>query len=273
MAIFAGKFPFMRLALTALFFLLLVSACVPIRNLVPLQSDDVNRKDLPKDTVVRTRPLSLKEYRIQPQDQLSIVVETLTPDDYNFLKQLNPNVQAMGMNSGMTGNRGMMGYYVDSGGNVDLPVLGQVQLAGQTLKEAETTLQTALKNLLREPVVRVRIMNFRFVFAGEVNGVITSPSPRISFMEALAQAGGFTELSDRANVKIIRQKGEMAEVLYVNLLREETLSSPNFWLQQNDIIIVPPLRQRTARIYATQNVGLFFSLLSLLVATANLITR
>ena len=86
-------------------------------------------------------------------------------------------------------------------------------------------------------------------------------------------AGGFTELSDRQNIKIIRQKEDKAEIFYVNLLEEEFLSSPNFWLEQNDIVIIRPLRQRTARQYLFQNIGLFLSLSTLVVSAANLISR
>lgn len=256
-----------------LLFTILSAGCVPISKLVPLQSGDVHEKNIPLDTVVRTRPLALKEYRIQPQDQLSIMVETLTPDEFNFLKQLNPNMMRAGSSGGMAGGMGGSGYYVDARGNVEMPVLGPVHMAGLTLMEAEQAMRTALKDLLRDPVVRVRILNFRFVFAGEVNGMVVSPSPRISMMEALAQVGGFTEMSDRSNVKIIRQRGDTAEVLYVNLLDERSISSPNFWLQQNDIIIVSPLRQRTARTYLIQNVGLVVSLLTLGLTTFNFLTR
>ena len=262
----------LRLSLLLLIFGV-VTGCVPVSKLVPLQSGDLHVKNMPLDTVVRTRPLALKEYRIQPQDQLSIMVETLTPDEFNFLKQLNPNMSRMGGNMGGNMGGGGIGYYVDARGNVEMPVLGPVHLSGLTLLEAEHHLRLALKDLLRDPVVRVRILNFRFVFAGEVNGLVVSPSPRISIMEALAQVGGLTELSDRSNIKIIRQKGDSAEVLYVNVLDEKIISSPNFWLQQNDIVIVSPLRQRTARTYLTQNIGLFVSLITLGLTTINFLTR
>ena len=248
---------------------LVFASCVPIRKLVPLQSGEMDRQTITRDTVLRTRPLTLKEYRIQPQDQLSINVETLTPDEYNFMKQLEPTGgRTMG---GMQG--GVLGYYVQSNGSVVLPVLGDVPLVGLTLFQAEGKIKELLKPLLRDPVVRVRILNFRFVFTGEVNTQITSPWPRISIVEAISMAGGLTEMSDRENIKIIRQRGAQADVLYVNLLREDLVSSPNFWLQQNDIIVVPPLRQRTARQYFTQNLSIVVSTLTLLLTTITLITR
>lgn len=249
---------FWLVALAAIF-----SSCVPNKQYVLLQKDDLNKRDLATDTVLRSYQLQLADYKIQPQDQLSIDIETLTPDEYNFIKELNPK----------QGSGGLMtaGYLVNNEGNVTFPVLGKVKLAELTLFEAEEKMQGVLKDLLRDPVVRIRVINFRFTFVGEINRQVTSPSPRISMMEALAMAGGLTELSNRENIKIIRQRGDQADVYYVNMLKEDFVSSPNFYLQQNDIIVVSALKQRPFRLYWTQNLGLFISTVSLVFLVINLV--
>ena len=246
----------------------ILCSCVPNRKFVPLQSGDVNRKDLIKDSVLRTHPLSLPLYRIKPHDQLSITVETLTPDEFNFLKQLNPVLNQQNSGSGMMG----IGYFVDKDGYIALPVIGKISISGLTIDEAQEKLVNTLKSTLRDPFVLIRILNYRFTFSGEINAQVTAPTPRISVLEGITMAGGFTDLSDRENLKILRQKGDKMEVLYVNLLDENFVESPNFWLQQNDIIIVPPLKQRTARQYLTQNVGLVVSLVTLVLTTINILT-
>ena len=256
----------------SLLYCLLLASCVPNTRFVPLQFGDVKTRKLPLDTVVRVRNFSFKEYRIKPGDQLSVNIETLTPDEYNFVKQLNPANNAGGMGGGMM-NQGLFGYFVDKNGQIQFPVLGYVTLQGLTMLEAETRMKELLLPLLKDPVVRIRILNYRFVFAGEVSGIVTAPTPRMSLLEAVNMAGGFTELSDRQNIKIIRQKEDKAEIFYVNLLEEEFLSSPNFWLEQNDIVIIRPLRQRTARQYLFQNIGLFLSVSTLVITAANLISR
>jgi hypothetical protein len=57
----------------------LISSCVTNKKYVYLQKDDVNVKDLPKDTIVRTYDLQKYEYRIQPEDNISVRFESLTP--------------------------------------------------------------------------------------------------------------------------------------------------------------------------------------------------
>ncbi len=241
----------------------IISSCVPNKQYVLLQKDDLNKKDLPTDTIQRSYQLQLTNYKIQPQDQLSINIVTLTPDEYNFIKELTPQ------SGGASG--GGMGWTVDNEGSVTFPVLGKVKLSGLSLFEAEEKLKEVLKDLLRDPVVRIRVINFRFTFVGEINRQVTAPSPRISMMEALAMAGGLTELSNRENIKIIRQRGDQADVFYVNMLKEDFVSSPNFYLQQNDIVVVSALKQRPFRLYWTQNLSLFVSTVSLLILVVNLV--
>jgi len=238
---------------------MLIASCVPTNKYVLLQKNDLGKKDMPLDTVLRTYQLQLSNYKIQPQDQLSVNVETLTPDEYNFIKQLNPSVGG-GMAGGMIG-----GYFVDNQGNVDFPVIGKVKLSGLSVFDAEERMKEVLKDQLRDPIVRIRLLNFRFTFIGELNRQVTSFNPRISIAEAIAQAGGLPEFANRENLKIIRQRGDKADVFYVNLLDEAFVSSPHFYLQQNDIIVVSTLNQKQTRTYLTQNMSLVLSVTSFML--------
>jgi polysaccharide export outer membrane protein len=69
----------------SLLVLVLISSCVPNRKYVYLQKNDVNKKDVPLDTLLRSYDLNIHEYAIQPLDILSIRIESLTPDDYDFI--------------------------------------------------------------------------------------------------------------------------------------------------------------------------------------------
>jgi polysaccharide export outer membrane protein len=113
-------------------------------------------------------------------------------------------------------------------------------------------------------VVRVRMLNFRFTVLGEVNGeqTVVSYNTRLTMMEAIGLSGGFGELADRSLVKVVRQNGDQVEIYYLDLLQEEFLESPHYYVQQNDIIIVPPLKQRTFRTYWVGNIGIITATLS-----------
>lgn len=245
---------------------IIFSACVPNRKLVYLQDDDLKRrKEIPKDTVLRVHRLAIKEYRIQPLDILNINFETLSDenDAFDFLAKLSPQ-QRSGGGGSSAGNPALTGIIVNSEGIIEYPVLGKIPLKGLTLFQAQDSIRKIAAQYVPDVVVRVRMLNFRFTILGEVNGesTVTSNNTRLTMMEAIGLAGGLSELADRSHVKVIRQKGENSEVFYLNLLDEDLVESPNYFVQQNDVIVVPPLKQRPFRRYFSTNLAVVTSALS-----------
>ena len=90
-------------------------------------------------------------------------------------------------------------------------------------------------------------------------------------MEAIGLAGGLGELADLKKVKVARQHENTVRVHYVNLLEEEFIESPYYYVHPNDVIVVPPLKQRPFRNYFGENLALIVSTLSLLILVLNLI--
>jgi polysaccharide biosynthesis/export protein len=241
--------------------LLFLGSCVPVKKLIYFQNDDLKHRDrIPKDTVLRTHKLNIQEYRIQPLDMLSINFETLSDesDAFDFLSKIAPQGRATGSSSASAG------IMVDTYGEIEYAVLGKIKVSGLTIFEAKALIQNIASKYLPNVIVRIRMLNFRFTLLGEVGGeqVATSSNPRLTMSEAIGMAGGFSELADRSNVKVIRQKGDSVQVYYVNLLEEKFLESEYYYVQQNDVIIVPPLKQRTFKKYFTSNMGIVSSIIS-----------
>lgn len=254
--------------------LLIMASCVPNKKLVYLQHDDLHDKNLPKDSVTRSYDMQREPYRIQPEDILMVTFNSLTDNDYDFFKKVEPQMQGGGGGGG-----GLLfalrGELVDIDGNIFFPIVGKIKVAGLTVYEIQDKLQSIANKYLDEPVVRVRLVNFRATFLGEVRreGVFTSVNPQISVMEAIGSMGGLTEMADRRNVKIIRQINGENHVFYIDLLKEAYLHSDFFWLHQNDIIVVPPLKQRTFATYSRQNIAIFASTISAALLVVNLIVN
>lgn len=247
-------------------------ACVPSKKLVYYQKDDLKRrKEIPKDTVLRSHHLSFQEYKIQPLDLLSINFETLSEenDAFDFLSKISPQTR-QSVNAAL-----LNGIMVDTNGEIEYAVLGKIRVGGLTLFQAKDLIQSIASKYLPDVIVRIRMLNFRFSILGEVNTeqVVVATNPRLTLSEAIGLAGGLGELADRSHIKIIRQRGDSTQILYLNLLEEELLESPNYYVQQNDVIIVPPLKQRTFRRYFTNNLSIITTTISFAVLIITLSNR
>ncbi len=256
------------------FLMILLSACVSNKKVVYMQKDDLKQKEVPLDTVVREYAILPFEYRVQAQDVLSIKVESLTKEEYNFFNlstigdgvnnnQLNPN------------NAAISGELVDDEGYILFPVVGKIKVAGLTIFEAQSTIQSVAEEYLENPIVSVRLLNFRYTLLGEVNEerTVNTFNNRISIVEAIGMTAGLTDLADRSKIKLIRQVDNATQVHYLNLLDEDIMNSPYYYVHQNDIIIVPPLKQRPYRKYFGQNIGFLLSSLSTVLLAINLLTN
>ena len=255
-----------------LFFLvviILLSSCVSNRKYVYLQKGDLGI-NAQKNTVVRNYAIDSFVYKVQPNDILSVKVKSLTDKEFDFFADYGGSNQSGNLSNSASAL--LIGELVDDEGNIPLPVLGSVKVGGLSVLEIQDTLQRIATRYFESPVVKVRLLNYRITILGEVNkeGSVTLGNNRVSLLEAVGLAGGLGELADRANVKLIRQNGNEAEVIYLNLLDETLVNSPYYYVYQNDVLIVPPLKQRPFRKYFGQNVALFVSSVSILLLAFNL---
>lgn len=245
---------------------LVLSSCVPNRKYIYLQHQDSKSKDLPKDSVIRNYSIIPFDYRIQPHDAIFIRFESATDEEFDFLAQGQQG--AMNVAQTLT----LVSELVNESGEINFPVIGKVKVAGLTIFEIEQKLQNLANQYLEAVKVRARLVNFRFTVLGEVNveGTVTTFNNRVTLPEALGLAGGLGELADRSKIKIIRQHGDNVEVAYLNVLDENLINSPYYYINQNDILIVPALSQRPYRKYFGQNLSVILSSVSVLLLVINL---
>ncbi|WP_232835087.1 polysaccharide biosynthesis/export family protein [Pleomorphovibrio marinus] len=203
-------------------------------------------RDLHKEGANTEKIKNALESRIQPIDLLSITVSTLNPES-NIL--FNSGViSSIGSSAGQGSTPSQLneGYRVDNNGEINFPVLGKIKLAGLTLEEASDKMIQLLEKEARNPIVNIKIMNFRITVVGEVNNPSTIPVPseKINIIEAIGLAGDMTPFGKRENILLMREVGEDRTTVRLNLNDKAILDSPFFYLQQNDIIYVEPDKAR-----------------------------
>lgn len=187
--------------------------------------------------------------KIQTDDVLFIMVrafEQETADPFNLFA----GAGMQSMNQLAINNPSLSGYLVDSEGNIDIPVLGRLNVRGKTVEETKVMIGEKLKPYLNDPVVLIRFLNFRFTVLGEVKSprTISVPGERMTILEALGQAGDLTPYSNREKIMVIRENNGAREFGYINIHSPEVFQSPYFYLQQNDIVYVEPIPEAVATV-------------------------
>ena len=171
----------------------------------------------------------------------------------------------------------MQTYLVDNNGCIEFPVVGTLEVGGLTKSQCEKLIHDKIQrymNAEENPVVTVRMSNYKISVIGEVNrpGMFTVGNEKINIFEALAQAGDLTIYGMRERVKLIREdaKGHK-DVFTLNLNDAEIINSPYYYLQQNDIVYVEPNKVKAQNSTVGQTTTLWFSATSILISLTSLL--
>ncbi|MDR0681235.1 MAG: polysaccharide biosynthesis/export family protein [Dysgonamonadaceae bacterium] len=257
-----------------LFCLLLIgiSSCTSYKKVPYLQTKEKS-KEIELSSFYRENTV-----RFQPDDVLSITINVVGEQSvaYDFNLPLQP--------SGTTDNSsesfvdqgvGRQTYMVNKDGKIDFPVLGMVRVSGYTQAELEQFIKDSLRKYLKvDPVVTVRLMNFRISVLGEVNrpGQYSINKDHINILEVLSLAGDMTIYGKRDDVWLIREMpdGEV-KMLSVDVSNMQVVSSPHFYLQQNDMLYVVPNRMRAQAADISPQLGTVISVASFLISVGSFV--
>lgn len=224
-----------NLYFTVLSLCIFLSACAPTRRETYVRAS--KNSDTGSSYVVTPfQDEQDYQYQLRPNDIISIRVASSTASEFNFLSYQNE--QQMGATT--SNNPLLSGFEVEVDGTIFLPVIGKVEVAGLTLDEARSKIQSIVSELLESPTVEIKLLSFRVTVIGEVEkeGTLMVYYSKLSLLDAIAQAGGLTDFSDPETVKIIRNHNDSLEVAYVNILEEDFLTSPYYYLQPEDVVSV-----------------------------------
>lgn len=216
------------------------------------------------------------DVKIEPDDELFISVNSLVPSAtaaYN-LPLSNPAAQG---NLGMTEQPRQTTYKVRADGCITMPVLGTLHVAGLTTAQLAEKVTRLVEKDVEDPVVKVELINFRINVLGEVNhpGSRNVNRYRYSILDAIADAGDLTPYGERSNVILVREENGKRSYHTFNLNDVSTLSSPYFYLQQNDVVYVEPnaIRKDNAKYnqYSSYKISVISTVVSACSVVASLV--
>jgi polysaccharide export outer membrane protein len=239
---------------TAVVILLSLSSCVSKKEVIYFQ----NVKDF--ETMVDTDSFTPK---FKVNDIVTIFVSTF---DLEAAKPFNLFIEGGGRN----GQPQLIDYLVDIEGNIDYPVLGKIKLLGLTVQEVQILFKEKLSLYLKDPIVNIRIQNFRVSVLGEVrsSGRYDVSGERITILEAIALAGDLTIKGNRENVLVMRDFNGAKTYTRVDLTSKELFNSPVYYLTQNDVVYVQPNNSAISNASGDSRIGTIISITSFLITTA-----
>ena len=159
-------------------------------------------------------------------------------------------------------------YLVDAGGHIQFPVIGQLKVVGSTTMELTEKLKTIIEDYIKNPIINIRMTNFRVTVLGQVKapGTYLVPNERITIVEAIGLAGDLEIHGKRKNVMLIREQNGKRMFVNIDLTNKELFSSPYFFLSQNDVIYVEPNKVQVNASAVGANTGVIISVTSIILS-------
>ncbi|MDG1148537.1 MAG: polysaccharide biosynthesis/export family protein [Crocinitomicaceae bacterium] len=255
----------LKLSYSFLFFILfLLASCQTRKKLVYFQKEMIGEAQTNFTPTLKT------------DDFISIIVAGDNPEVVAVFNLPPILGNAGNVNNGyVQGNNEKSGYLIDANGNIQLPILGSIEIAGLNRMEATEMLREKLKAYVNNPVVNIQILNFKVTVLGEVKkpGSFKVPNERITILEAIGLAGDLKITGVRNNVLVIRDNNGKKQEFRVNLTENTLFNSPVYYLQQNDVVYIEPnaAARSNSTIWKTTG-SVFISLTSLIITTITLIS-
>lgn len=187
--------------------------------------------------------------------------------------------------AGGAGAAGATTFKVRSNGKIKMPVLGELDVLGLTVKQAEELLEEKFKQYFVNPFVILEITNKRiYLFRGGVSAnIVTLENENTTLFEVLAKAGGVAGGTGSSNaassnggggamnyankIKIIRGDLKKPDIYLVDLSKIDGLKDADIVMQANDIVYIEPVINYPYTITSdiTSFTGLITSILSIAV--------
>jgi len=231
--------------------ILFLASCASSKELVYFGDNDVQK--------VKANLLNY-EPEIQPGDELNINVSALNTEaaiPFNLYEASN-NISIPRP----------ITYIVGLDGKINFPVIGKVLVGGDTTQKISYKLATLIAPYIKNPIVNIRLVNFKISVLGEVRnpGTYAVPDERISILAAIGLAGDLTIQGKRNNVLLIREKDGKRSFVTIDLTNKELFNSPYYYLAQNDVLYITPNKVKINSSAVGANSSIIISSVSTLIS-------
>ncbi len=230
----------------------------------------VYMQDTANHEILEALPDSITEYQVKPGDILYVSIKSMNAEvNALFNPEAGMSTQSYNSFQKFTTPQGayLYGFEVDKDGNLRLPILGLIPVAGNPQSEIEAIVQAQADKYLKDAIVKVKLLNYMVTVLGEVKnpGVYYNYNNNFTLLSALGMANGNTDFADIKKVTIIRPMESGKKVIKLDLSNKESWMSEAFYLYPNDYVFVEPDKHKNFQLNS-QAYSLMFSSFSILLA-------
>ncbi len=243
----------------------ILSSCVSLKKSTYLQGDYAKALAEIEDAYQPTK----SDYLIKPNDNLYIRVTSTDERTSAFLNFDTRNTNGR-IDTPMAAT--LAGYRVNMDGSINFPFIGKIYIAGLTLAEVRDKIHVAVSKYLEDSSVDVKLLNDNISIIGEVNepGRFLLYAEEINLLEAISMAGDMTDYANRKEIRLIRNDGDIPQIIKINTLDDNIMFSPYFYLKPGDIVYVAPRRLKSWQLSSTPiNLTLTFLNTAILIYTVS----
>lgn len=215
------------------------------------------------------------EVKIQPDDLLMIIVSAEDPEiAIPFNLTINA-ISSAARPDAVSSQQTLQSYLVNKNGTIEFPVLGRLQVGGLTRSEVLQMLQDKIEKYIKNPIINMRIMNFKVSVQGEVNipGTYNVTSERLTLIEAISMAKDLTIYGKRNNILVIREINGIKSYNRIDITKSDFINSQFYYLAQNDVVYVEPNRTKVNAAAVGPNTSVIISAISILISLSVIIFK
>jgi polysaccharide export outer membrane protein len=239
--------------------LTLLYGCIPQKQTVYLQ--DLSQKDGYQNPYKEIDSITNK-YKLRTNDLLYINVYTSNPKLSDFFNTGRTNTNITGQ------NLLLHSYMIDDEMNIDFPFVGNINLTDCTTADAKERIVEALESFLNDAQITIKLYNPSFVALGEFGktGRIEMGKEQITIFEAVALASDIKTTGKKKKVMVNRPTSDGTISYFIDLTDRNILDSDVYYIYNNDIIYVRPMKAKSWGIGETFSFGVLGSVLAFTIS-------
>jgi polysaccharide export outer membrane protein len=231
--------------------------------------------DLPDAETYELKEMPVPERLIERGDRLDINFIVKDPESAAFFNKHSMSgaasaaAAAVGVGGGATAGGTGADYVVDQEGEVEIPVVGKIKLAGLTASQAKQKLYSVVSPFLKEPLIEVSFTTFKITVLGEVKapGSYVISSQNANLFTALAAAGDMPHSAKRYDIRLYRDYNGKRTIRKFDIRKSSVLEDPDvFLMRPNDVLYV---QARSNSIFKEES-GLIAAMFTVVISVVTL---